>query len=58
MTIGMYKISISPVWTGFFANLKILRGGGAKRPAPNLVISSQMTKKLGKDILQVEIFTN
>ena len=27
-------------------------------PPPNLAISSQMTMKLGKDILWVEIFTN
>ena len=27
-------------------------------PSPNLAISSQMTMKLGKDILWVEIFTN
>ena len=33
-------------------------GGGTKWPPLNLVISSQMTMKLGKDILWLEIFTN
>ena len=47
---------VNPIWTGLFANLKRL-GGGAKLPPPNLAISSQMTMKLGKDILSVEIFT-
>ena len=31
---------------------------GAKCPPPNFAISSQMTMKLGKDILWVETFTN
>ena len=46
---------LNPTWTGLFANLKRL--GGAKWP-PSLAISSQMTMKLGKGILWVEIFTN
>ena len=41
---------INPIWTGLFANLK-------DWPPPNLAISCQMTMKLGKDILWVEIFT-
>ena len=47
------------IWTGLFANLKKIggRGGGNELP-PNLAISCQMTIKLGKDILWVEIFTN
>ena len=52
---------LTPFWTGFFANLKRVGGGGggeAKWLPPNLDISSQMTMKLGKDILWVEIFTN
>ena len=47
----------NPTWTGLFANLKG-RGGGAKWPPPNLAISSQITMKLGRDILWVEIFAN
>ena len=43
------------VWTGLFANLKRLTLIGS---SPNLAISSQMTMKLGSDILWVEIFTN
>ena len=51
--------AVNPIWTGLFANLNRLRGGGgAKWPPPNLAISSQMTMKRGKDILWVEIFTN
>ena len=38
------------------ANLKRL--GGQNGPLPNFAISSQMTMKLGKVILWVEIFTN
>ena len=54
-----HKIIINPIWTGLFANLKKLGGGGGKKALPpNLAISSQMTMKLGKDILSVEIFTN
>ena len=45
-------------WTGLFANLKRLGGGGHFGPPPNLAISSQKTMKLGKGILWVEIFTN
>ena len=48
--------NLKPIWTGLFANLKRL--GGAKWPTPNLAISGQMTMKLGKVILWVEIFTN
>ena len=33
-------------------------GGGAFPPPRNFAISSQMTMKLGKDILWVEIFSN
>ena len=51
--------NINPIWTGLFANLKDLRGGGAgSAPLPNLAISSQMKMKLGTSILWVEIFTN
>ena len=32
--------------------------GGQNAPLPTLAILSQMTMKLGKDILSVEIFTN
>ena len=32
--------------------------GGGKMPPPNLAFSSQMTMKVGKDILWVEIVTN
>ena len=50
---------INHIWTGLFATLKRLGGGGeAKCPPPNLAISSQMTMKLGKYILWVEIFGN
>ena len=49
---------LTPFCTGFFANLKRLGGGEAKWLPPNLDISSQMTMKLGKDILWVENFTN
>ena len=43
----------NPIWTGLFVtNLK----GGA--PSPNLAMSSQMTMKLGRDILWVKIITN
>ena len=38
----------NPIWTGL----------GAQNAPPNLAISTQMTMKLGKDILWVEIFTN
>ena len=44
----------SPTWTGRFANLKRLGGGG--NAPPNLAISSQLTMKLGKDMLWLEIF--
>ena len=46
---------INPIWTGHFGSLKRLGGGG---PPPNLSISRQMTMKLSKGILWVEIFTN
>ena len=49
----------NPIWTGHFANLKRLEGGGGQNGLPpNLAISSQMTMKLGKDILWGEIFIN
>ena len=51
---------INPIWTGHFANLKKRWGGGrgvANWPSPNLAISSQITIKLGKDLLSV-VFTN
>ena len=41
------KDPFNPIWTGFFAN----HFGSL----PNLAISSQMTMKLGKDIIWVEI---
>ena len=44
------NIRINPIWTGFFAYLK--------DPRPNLAISSQMTMKVGRGILWVEIFSN
>ena len=53
----MTKMYLNPIWTGLFANLERL-GRGEKCPPPNLAISNQMTLKLGKDILWVEIFTN
>ena len=59
-SLKMSKISFhfNPIWTGLFANLKRL-GGGQNGPfPPNLAISRQMTMKLGKDILWVEIVTN
>ena len=48
---------LNPILTGLFANLKRLGGGGKMAP-PNLAISGQMTMKLGKNILWVEILTN
>ena len=33
-------------------------GGGGQCSPPDLAISSQMTLKLGKDLLRVEIFAN
>ena len=48
---------LTSFWTGFFANLKRL-GGRQNASLPNLAVSSQMTMKLGKDILWVEIFPN
>ena len=39
-----------------FSNLKRLGGGSDPLP-PNFAISSQMTMKLAKDILLVQIFT-
>ena len=48
---------LNPIWTGLFANLKNWGEGGKMAPSPNLAISSQITMKLGKDILWVEIFT-
>ena len=47
---------INPTWTELSANLK---DWGAKMlPPPNLAISSQMTMKLGRDILWIKILTN
>ena len=46
----------APIRTGLFADLKRL--WGPKWPPPNLTVSGQMTMKLGKDILWVEIFAN
>ena len=48
---------LNHIWTGLFANLKRL---WAKMPPPPtyLAISSQMTMKLGKDILWIEVFTH
>ena len=51
-------MGINPIWTGLFANLKRLWGGGQNASPPNLAISSQKTIKLCKDILWVEIFSN
>ena len=51
-----YK-NFNAIWTGLFANLKRL-GGHFAPPPPNWAISSQMTMKLDKDILWIEIFTN
>ena len=48
---------LNPIWTGLFANLKRLGGGGGRQNR-NLAISGQMTMKLGKDIQWVEIFSN
>ena len=50
------RVSFYPIWTGLVANLK--RPETFLLPPPNLAISSQMTMKLGKDILWVGIFTN
>ena len=55
---NIHGLGINPIWTGLFANLKRLGGGGAKWSPPNLAISGQMTMKLGKEILWVEIFPN
>ena len=52
MDFNLENYHINPIWTQLFANLKRL--GGPR----NLAISSQMTMKLGKGILWVEIFTN
>ena len=49
---------LNPIWIGLFANLKAWGGGKMPPPLPKLAISSQVTMKLGKDILWVEIFTN
>ena len=48
--------TFNPIWTGLFANLRKL--GRQNGPPPNLAVSSQMTMKLGKGILWVEIFEN
>ena len=51
-----FIIIINPIWTGLFANLKRLGGGGGGSilaPYPNLAISSQKMMKLGKGILKV-----
>ena len=58
MMVIICNNGFTPVWTGLFANLKRLGGGGQNGPPPNLAISRQMTMKLGKDILWVEILTN
>ena len=47
----------NPIWTGHFDNLK-RPGEGQFGPPLNLAISSQITMKLGKDILWVETVTN
>ena len=47
---------LNPTWTGPFTNLKRLES--EPPPPPNLAISGQMTTKLGKNILWVEIFTD
>ena len=52
----IFHFNFNPIWAGLFANLKRL--GGHFGPPPNLAISSQMTMKLSKGILWVEIFTN
>ena len=39
------------IWTGLFANLKRLGGGGQNGLSSNLAISREMTMKLGKGIL-------
>ena len=46
------------IWTGIFASLERLGRGAKIPPLPNLDILSQMTMKVGKNILWVEIFTN
>ena len=50
------KFHLKPIWTGLFANLERLEGHFG--PPPNLAISSQMTMKLGKNVLWIKIFTN
>ena len=49
--LHLRKSRFNPSWTGIFVNLKRLEG-------KNTPLSSQMTMKLGKDMLWVEIFTN
>ena len=55
----LVQIFINPTYLDWAFCQPKKTGGGAKCPLPsNLVSSSQMTIKLGKDILWVEIFTN
>ena len=53
-------ILFDPIWTGLLANLKRLGAGGRGKMvfSLNWAILSQMTVKLSRNILRVEIFTN
>ena len=48
------KEELNPIWTGLFAYLKTLGGGGQNTPVTNLAVSTLMTMKLGRDILWVK----
>ena len=52
------RLSINPNLDWAFFQPKKTGGGGQNGTPPNLAFSSQMTMKLGKGILWVEIFTN
>ena len=50
------RTNVNPIWTGLFANVKRLGREGQNGPSSKLLaISSQMTLKLGKDILSLQI---
>ena len=51
-----WEIRLNLIWTGLLPTEN--DWGGGQMPPPNLTILSQMTMKLAKDILCVEIFTN
>ena len=57
--MNIMEAELNTIWTGLLCQPEKTGEGGVGFGAPpNLAISSQMTMKLGKDILWVEIFTN